>query len=51
MFSGEPNRAEAKNNENIYCHYDYLNSSSHLNTTGKQDIEEKIPGHQFNSTA
>lgn len=42
MFPGEPSGAEAKNNENKYCHYVYLDSSSHLNSTGKQNVE-KIP--------
>lgn len=41
MLSGGSNGAEKKNNENIYCHYGYLNSSSHLNSTGKQDAEGK----------
>lgn len=33
--------AEEKYNNNVYHHYDYLISSSHLNNTGKQDVEEK----------
>lgn len=40
MFSGGSNGAEEKI-MNIYSHYVYLNSSSHLNSTGKQDTEEK----------
>lgn len=41
MFSGGSNGAEEKNNEYLYWHYGYLNFSSHLNSTGKQDTEEK----------
>lgn len=49
MFSGESNGAEAKNSENIYYDSDYLNSSSHLNNTGKKRMfKKKIAGHQLN---
>lgn len=33
--------AVEKYSNNVYHHYDCLISSSHLNNTGKQDVEEK----------